>query len=190
MQSKIQRDNLAQPTSNYLNKVVLQDSLNQPKTYVVIIGESTTKWHMQLYGYDRETNPLLSEISEELIIFDNVISSHVHTLRALKKALTLADYKQPDLKENASVVQLANQSGFKTYWISNQKPVGYTETLPSLIANASNETFFKTTDGFGYDIYDGNLLPTVDDVLSNENENKIVFVHLMGTHGNYNKRYS
>jgi len=52
---------------------------NGQATYIVIIGESTSNWHMQLYGYNRETNPLLSKIKDELIIFKDVISPNTHT---------------------------------------------------------------------------------------------------------------
>ena len=54
---------------------------------------------------------------------------------------------------------------------------------------ASKNTLFKAIDGFGYNIHDGNLLPSLNEILANKNEDKIVFIHLIGTHRKYNKRY-
>jgi len=48
-------------------------------TVVVVIGESASKYHQGLYGYSRQTNPLLNSIRDQLYIFDSVISPHSHT---------------------------------------------------------------------------------------------------------------
>lgn len=180
------KNSLAKRESNY---IMVDSSLQKPQTYIVIIGESTSSWHMELYGYERNTNPLLSEIKEELVIFDDVITPNVHTILALDKILTLSDYEVPNKKENASVVQLANQAGFSTYWISNQRPVGFHESVSTLIANAANQKYFLTTDNYTSNIYDENVLPVLKNILEEESDQKMIFIHLIGTHGDYKKRY-
>ena len=183
---KLLKNNLANQESDVLTNV---KSLNNPQTYIIIIGESTSKWHLQLYGYGRETNPLLTEINKELIIFKDVITPNVHTITALEKILTLSDVKNPNKKENGSILQLANQAGFKTYWISNQKPVGYYESIPTLIGSAAANKYFIATDNYNYNIYDENLLPFLENVLNEKQSKKIIFIHLIGTHISYHKRY-
>jgi len=182
----------------------LQDRISQPfnsnieicsyseesQTHVVIIGESTSKWHMGLYGYKRNTNPLLSEIKDKLMVFDSVITPHVHTILALEKILTLSDYEEPNKKENLSIVQLANMTGFSTYWLSNQRPIGLHESVSTLIGYAANSKHFLATDNSGSEIYDENIFPVLDTILSGKEKKKMIFIHLMGTHSNYNKRYS
>lgn len=167
----------------------VHSSVEKPQTYVVIIGESTSRWHMQLYDYARETNPLLTEIKEELVIFKDVITPNVHTILALDKILTFSDYNHPNKEENASIVQLANQAGFTTYWISNQRPVGLHESVSTLIGNASDQTYFLATDNYNSNIYDEVILPKLDEVLTQGDKKKMVFIHLIGTHGDYKKRY-
>src|SRR5690606_14130732 len=98
-----------------------------PQTYVVIIGESTSARNMGLYGYYRNTNPLLTEIKDELLIFNDVISPHTHTIPSLNKMLSLSNFENPDVIHCGSIVQLANAAGFSTYWISNQQPIGIHE---------------------------------------------------------------
>jgi heptose-I-phosphate ethanolaminephosphotransferase len=183
---KLLKDNLAQKTSP---NIEITSFSSDPQTYVVVIGESTSNWHMGLYGYARKTNPLLSEIREELIVFDNVIAPNVHTILALEKALTLSDFEFPNRKNNASIVQLANAAGFTTYWLSNQKPVGVHETVSTIIAYAADHAYYLATDDYRATIYDENLLPTFAKVLEASDKKKMIFLHLIGTHINYSDRY-
>jgi len=177
---------LAQYESNAFTTIC---GSNMDQTYVIIIGESTSRWHMQLYDYDRETNPKLTEIEDELVIFDDVITPNVHTILALDKILTLSDFSAPSKKNNGSIVQLANSAGFETFWISNQKPVGLHESIPTLIGSAAKNKDFLNTDDFAYDIYDEKLLPKIVETLNRDEKKKIIFVHLIGTHTAYKKRY-
>lgn len=170
---------------------LVADAINNEEeaTYVVIIGESTSSWHMQLYGYERETNPRLSEIKDELVVFKNIISPNVHTILALEKILTFSNFENTGLEENASVVQLANAAGFETYWISNQQPVGIHESLSTTIANAAKNKHFIATEGYKYTIHDEALMPILEDVLQEKKKKKMIFLHLIGTHVGYYKRY-
>ncbi len=180
------RKDLAQETNPNLSVVA---STSNSQVGVVIIGEATSRWHMQLYGYNRETNPLLTEIKSELLIFNDVIAPNVMTIRSLEKALTLKCYEDFNVENNFSVVQLANQADFETFWISNQEPVGYTESIPTIIGSAAKVKEFIATDDYNYTIYDENLLPHISSALKSKGERKIIFVHLIGTHRVYNRRY-
>ncbi len=181
------KDALAIPTSNAFTTVKSKDI---PQTYVVVIGESTSRWHMQLYGYDRETNPLLTQIKKELVVMDSVITPHVHTITALEKILTLANNTTQAPSPNGSIIQLANMAGFTTYWLSNQKPVGLYESIPTIIGSAAKQRRFMATDDYNYTIYDETLLPVLDEILKDKDASKkIIFIHLIGTHLRYEKRY-
>lgn len=180
------KNTLAQKKSNYVTNF---SSFNEEQTYVIVIGESTSNKHMQLYGYNRDTNPRLKEIEEELYIFEDVISPHVHTIESLEKILTLSNYNRPSKKNNASIVQLANQSEFSTYWLSNQRPVGIYESVPTMIGNAASNKYFINSEEYIYNIHDEKLLPYLDEILQKADKKKIIFIHLMGTHGAYSKRY-
>ena len=65
--------------------------LSGDELYVFVIGESTNRNHMQIYGYNRETNPKLTALQDELTIFKDVISSHAYTIASLTRALRLTD---------------------------------------------------------------------------------------------------
>lgn len=177
---------LAKPKSDNIEVIT---SLDIPQTYIVIIGESTSNWHMQLYGYQRKTNPLLTEINKELLLFKDVISPNVHTILALDKILTLSDYENPMKEENSSVVQLANQAGFTTYWVSNQRPVGFHESVSTLLGSAANQKYFLATDDYTSNIYDEKIVPKLKNILNQKVSKKMIFIHLIGTHSDYKKRY-
>ena len=180
------KNQLAKQTTENIKNISHTDSL---QTHVVIVGESLTKWHMQLYDYPRETNPLLNKIKSELLIFKDVISPHNHTITSLKKILTLSSFSNDHKNDNFSLLQLANAAKYKTYWISNQEPIGLNETIPTIISQGASESYFLESGNFYERIYDENLLPTFHKILQKTNEKKVIFLHLMGTHGSYDKRY-
>jgi glucan phosphoethanolaminetransferase (alkaline phosphatase superfamily) len=96
-------------------------------TVILVLGESTSRHHMALYGYPRDTTPNLSAITSELAVFDDVISSHSSTVESLLPALTvplsaLEAGARPE--RPISIVQLANAAGFETHWLSNQNEFG------------------------------------------------------------------
>jgi heptose-I-phosphate ethanolaminephosphotransferase len=180
------KEHLAQ-SNNKAIKILSKSS--EPQVGVVIIGESTSRWHMQLYNYNRETNPELIKLKDELFIFNDVIAPDVMTIRSLEKSLTLADFNNPKIDNNFSIVQLANAAGFDTFWISNQQPVGFTESTPTIIAAAAKHKKFLATDSYYYSIHDESLIPDIEKALNDKGSRKLIFVHLIGTHRLYKKRY-
>ncbi|RIA10423.1 heptose-I-phosphate ethanolaminephosphotransferase [Flavobacteriaceae bacterium MAR_2010_72] len=167
------------------------DTLNKNELYVIVIGESTNRKHFSLnHNYYRETTPQLNEIKNELYVFNQVISSHTYTLGALPKALTLGNYEYPEGKYKGSIVQLFNQANFKTYWISNQKPIGMMDTQITKIGMGAHKSFFLNANHAKESTpYDNLVLSTMDDVLHEEGNKKVVFLHILGTHLNYRNRF-
>lgn len=156
------------------------------ENHVVVIGESTSRLHFGLYGYNRQTTPRLQEIADELFVFDNVVSGETYTVGSLVKALMV------EQKDNyvGNILQLFNQAGYQTYWLSNQPPIGIYETLVTKIALSANYSRFMTTESPNKRInYDAVLLEQLNLVLKESAPRKIIFLHLMGTHADYKYRY-
>lgn len=165
---------------------VKHNSNSSNEIYVLIIGESTTRSHMQLYDYYRNTNPEMNKIKGDLVIFKDVISPHTHTIPSLEKVLTLASHNSPNKKYDGTLIQLFNKAGFKTYWLSNQKPIGSDETTTTIISkNCDEQVFVNTTNKS----IDGNILNPFKRILKQPNNKKFIIIHLMGTHGAYSERY-
>lgn len=179
---------LDKPTGQFSNVVNTKPSSSK-RIFVLIIGESTTRHHMGLYGYSRQTNPMLSKIKNELSIFKDVISPHTHTIMSLSKIMSLNNYEDNRQLEKGSLIQLMNQGGFNTYWISNQRPVGLHENLITKMAQASDNTYFLNTRNFNnVGIYDDVVLPPLAKVL-NQDHDLFIVIHLLGTHSGYKQRY-
>ena len=124
------------------------------------------------------------------MVYDNVISPHVYSIGALTKILTLANYENPEKTSDGSIIQLLNQVGFETYWLSNQRPLGPFESMITKIAMSSDKKKFMSTEIAKYSkVLDGELLNEFNKVISNNVKKKVVFIHLMGTHYNYEYRY-
>lgn len=165
-----------------------------PEVHVVVIGESTTRNHMGIYGYFRDTTPRLSGMAGDLVVLTDVISSHSHTMHVLQKALTLAqvgngrDYTDP---EAYSILELLNAAGVRTYWLSNQKRFGLWDDHVTVLAEAADQvTFVSHRLGKGAQPGpDARVLSAFREALRDgRGGTKVIFVHLMGTHWPYEQR--
>lgn len=176
-------------TGSFTNIKTQNDAKNP--VFVLIIGESTVRSHMQLYGYERLTTPRLSNISNDLLVYNDVISPHVLTVESIAKMLTLSNYEANYKPTAGTILQLANASNYSTFWLSNQRPIGVFESLITKIALSASQTKFVTTaHGQHNRTLDQVLLPELDRILSTANrEPKFIVMHLMGAHFKYKNRY-
>ena len=164
---------------------------NDNSVFVLVLGESTTRSHMQLYGYGRSTNPLLSDMSNELLVYNDVISPHVLTIESITKMLTLSNYELEYNQTSGSIIQLANAAGYDTFWLSNQRPIGIFESLITKIALSAKQTkFLSTAHGQHNRTLDQVLIPELNEVLKTETSDpKFIILHMMGTHFKYVNRF-
>lgn len=162
---------------------------NNSQTYVVAIGESLGRKHMSLYGYTRETTPNLDAVKSESVVFRNTIAAFAQTSQSLSVNLTEKDtVNQKPLSESLSLVGVFKRAGFKTFWISNQQPLRM-PTKP--MAKIADEQHFVSHDFHGVEVnrYDGYMLPAIKKAINDEAKHKVIFVHLMGSHLQYENRY-
>lgn len=157
-------------------------------TVVWLIGESTNRSNMSLYGYGRRTTPMLDAMRNQLIVFQDVISSEPATMSSLMKMFTPADLVSPDAwYSKPDVLMLAEEAGYKTFWISNQVP---NDGWLGLVSERADEKLFINKGaGRGENNFDGNLLPGLEAALANPAPKKLIVVHLLGAHPTYDMRY-
>ncbi len=188
-ESKKLGDYINNKTGSFTN--VFRDSdIEEQEVYVIVIGESTARSHMGIYDYYRKTTPLLEEIEDELLVYNRVISPDTYTIGSLTKALTLGNYENPDGKYEGSIIQLLNKAKFKTYWISNQKPIGIHDSHVTKIGLGAEKSIFLNIKHTDEDtVFDEILVDKLDEVLKEKGNKKVIFLHMLGTHFNYKKRY-
>jgi heptose-I-phosphate ethanolaminephosphotransferase len=163
-----------------------------PEVHVVIIGESTNRNHMGLYGYERNTTPHLSSMENELYVFQNVVSTAADTVASLKDVLTFNGHLlNGKAFMEGNIIQYIKKAGYKTYWISNQVPLGFSENPVTLIAMSSDHVFFVNNNA-SHDSgksYDSKVLSPLKNILKDDNSKKFIFIHLLGSHSTYKNRY-
>jgi heptose-I-phosphate ethanolaminephosphotransferase len=167
------------------------------ETFIVVIGESQNRDHMSAYGHIRPTTPWLEAVSDDegFLLFENAYSNHTHTVPVMGLALTEASQYDDQLHyESASILDIANQAGFETYWITNQVPIGAWDNLVTAMAEASRHSV-RLNRHFGptskTNVHDGETVEVLRGLAPGlaHGTNNLVFVHLMGNHAIYCDRF-
>lgn len=163
----------------------------QPTTLVLVIGESTNRQHMSLYGYARETTPKLGALRDRLTVFNRVVGPRPYTIEVLQQVLTFADQEHPDLYlTQPSLMNIMKQAGYKTFWITNQQTMTKRNTMLTNFSQQTDEQFYlNNSRSQNSRSYDDSVLAPFRKVLADPAEKKFVVVHLLGTHMKYEYRY-
>ena len=170
-----------------------KDSL--PQNVVLIIGESLTKHHCSLYGYDKPTNPLLSSLrdSSSLIVFKNVTSPGTSTVQSFK--FFMSTHKISDKQDWYSgivIPEIVEIAGYKSHWISNQASRGVFDNVIRRYAELCSDYYFNGdsfTGLFAKTQYDEDLIRIVRDNILRDSCKVFTIVNLMGNHFDFNRRY-
>lgn len=141
------------------------------KTIVILIGESVSKDKMSIYGYHRKTTPYLESIKNELILFNKAVSPAAYTV--LSVPLAISNNKVPH-KNYDSIIDVAKDIGYQTYWISTQPKSGIHNNPISKIALQSNYSRWISGP-------DTLLVNELKYVIS-DNSKKLIFLHMNGSH--------
>ncbi|EMS7478511.1 phosphoethanolamine transferase CptA [Salmonella enterica subsp. enterica] len=165
-----------------------------PRTLVLVIGESTQRGRMSLYGYPRETTPELDALHKTdpgLTVFNNVVTSRPYTIEILQQALTFADEKNPDwYLTKPSLMNMMKQAGYKTFWITNQQTMTARNTMLTVFSKQTDKQFYMNQQRTqSAREYDSNVLAPFKAVLADPAPKKFIIVHLLGTHIKYKFRY-
>ena len=168
---------------------------DDPTLVVIVVGESCNRNHMSLYGYGRETTPRL-KARQDILVFDNVVSANSNTLYSVMNFLTEnnMEHHRP-LDSCIHIFDVLHSTPYRSYWISNQAPIGLWENgVTNLVQNADVKTFVNVTSSSSMEStqtasYDQLLFVPFQSAISDTAKHKVVFLHLLGCHTQYNKRY-
>lgn len=173
---------------------LIDENKEMPRTLVMVIGESTTRTRMSLYGYQRNTTPLLDELfshNDQLIRFNDVITSRPYTIEILQQVLTFADQRHPDMfLSHPSLIQIMKQAGYKTYWITNQQTMTKRNTILTMFSQQTDEQFYLNNDrNQNARQYDDVIFAPFKQILNEQADKKFIIIHLLGTHMIYRYRF-
>ncbi|MDE7420393.1 MAG: phosphoethanolamine transferase [Muribaculaceae bacterium] len=170
------------------------DSDSAAQRIIVIIGESASRDHLSLYGYPLPTSPYLDSISDTLYRFDDAVASSTSTAQNIPRLLTFMT-DEPNAKEwyeYPSLLQIFHKLGYRTYWISNQEFSGKLSNLSSILsadADVVKYTGSISSEDHYLSKYDDVILPEFKNAFAASDSLQLTFLHLMGSHFQYNNRY-
>ncbi|MBB9025598.1 phosphoethanolamine transferase [Escherichia coli] len=146
-------------------------------TYVLIVGESVRVDNMSLYGYTRSTTPQVEAQRKQIKLFNQAISGAPYTALSVPLSLTSDSVLSHDIHNYPdNIINMANQAGFQTFWLSSQSAFRQNGTAVTSIAMRAMETVYVR--GF-----DELLLPHLSQALQqNTQQKKLIVLHLNGSH--------
>ena len=152
------------------------------EVYVYIIGEASRAMNWQLYGYGRETNPLLSQ-EEGLVVFRDVLTQSNTTHKSVPMILSsVATDEHDELYRRKGLPALFNEAGFDTWFISNQSRQG--AMIDHLAHDAKHLIYIRSPR------HDTQLLDEMRKAVEKSTSRKLFFIlHCYGSHFSYHQRY-
>ena len=159
-------------------------------TVVFIVGESARRDHVHANGYPRQTTPRLEALGARS--YTNATSCAGITRFAVPCLFTRqSGTPAGGVITETSFISVLKRLGFATWWISNQGYLGQHETPVSVIAaEAGRVEYLNRTGNFDVlPVYDGALLPALDEALRDPRPARLVVLHTIGSHWNYDAHY-
>ena len=164
--------------------------------YVIfILGESTSRHHMQLYGYELPDTPRLlkRQAAGELQVFQDVISPHAGTMSVCKTLFTFYNNDAPgEWYDYLDIFDIVKQAGYHTAWLSNQESSGFYGSIGRVYAQRCDMHRFTMQTSHTIDLterYDERVLPLLDEAIEQSAMRNFFVVHLMGAHEDFKRRY-
>lgn len=151
---------------------------------IFVLGETSLSSRYSIYGYHKNTTPYLASLikQKDVCYFDNVHSSAPVTRDSI--SMTLSFHIPEDIMpmfEEKSVIELAKDNGYKTYWLASQYIDGPYDAKYAYLA--SNSDIIKFTD------WEDNKLPELlHEALATEDK-KFIILHMAGSHQPYMDKF-
>ncbi len=170
--------------------IVYSDTIQAPQKIYLVIGESAYRKHLSLYGYEVKTTPFLDSLSQAeppVMRHYDGIASAPFTRNALRIALSFASPRDmTPFYEEKTLINLANDAGYDSYWISNQGASGIQDSYLGYLAASTKEAIFTQGSYLANDDFD--LIPLLKGA-HNDSHKQFFVIHLVGSHNDYSDRY-
>lgn len=165
------------------------DSIGE--TYILVIGETARSDHFQLFGYEKETTPMLMG-RRGLTGFRNTLSESNTTHKSVPMLLSHLDARTfgDSVYRVKGVAEAFREAGFRTAFFSNQQRNG---SFIDFFGEQADTCVFLRDNFSGPAAHgpkDKDLLALVDSELHNVKARKrLVILHTYGSHFRYDDRY-
>ena len=191
-------ENYKEASRNFKFDARSEHSATAPEVYVMVVGETARAHNFSLYGYPRNTNPLLSK-TPGIKAFPNVTTQSNTTHKSVPMLLSAASAEDFErLFHEKGILAAFKEAGFYTVFISNQLP---NHSFIDFLGEQADEHYFlKKEDALQGNHYDEDLLQKLDEILPKADASSsahyhyryrklFVVLHSYGSHFNYQERY-
>lgn len=158
------------------------------EVHILVMGESARRDSWSAYGYPRDTMPLLSAISEDLVWLRDASADANLTEWAVPVLLTgIPPDRILSTPITGNIVDLAREAGYRTAWLVNQDIAISTSVGVSADTMDFPPDFNSNING--RHALDEVLLPAYRRELARSGESRFIGIHMMGSHWEYYNRY-
>ena len=189
-------ENYKEASRNFKFDARSEHPATAPEVYVMVVGETARAHNFSLYGYPRNTNPLLSK-TPGIKAFPNVTTQSNTTHKSVPMLLSAASAEDFErLFHEKGILAAFKEAGFHTVFISNQLP---NHSFIDFLGEQADEHYFlKKEDALQGNHYDEDLLQKLDEILPKADASSsahyryrklFVVLHTYGSHFNYQERY-
>ena len=151
---------------------------------IVIIGESHSLYHTSLYGYEKQTYPLMEDREEngELFVFQNAVTTNDVTVLVMNSVFSL-DSMGVNFNDYPLFPSVFKAAGFRTSLYDNEYLAD--ESLYLMTNSSLSNLMYDQSNTHHYD-YDGDM---IKDISLTKDSLALYILHLAGHHVRYDKRY-
>lgn len=168
-----------------------------PQNVVLIIGESLSRQHCQLFGYEQNNQPCLSKLKDDSLLytFDKVRSVDVVTTLNFKGFMSTYNptrHNKDEWYKHTTFIEVMQKCGYNTHWISNHSKKGFHDNIIGRYADLCDTLHYNDwySSSYNYIKYDESLLATISDFKNKTTKERNFYVcHLMGSHYAFSSRY-
>ena len=182
--------------NKYKQNPVVSVDRELPDNIAIILGESFSKSHSSLYGYDKNTNPKLAAMVADSVlkIYSNASSYARNTIPCVKSIMTRYTDECADSinwYEYLTLIEIMHNAGYTTHWISNQSKRGLYDNEVGRYAELCDVEQFVGDEnaGMSRNNYDEELLPLLDTLLCGNIDKRFFVIQMMGSHSAFKERY-
>ena len=155
---------------------------------IIVLGEAARAGHFSLYGYEKETNPLLKK--QDIIHFDEVTSCGTATavsVPCMFSHMSRTGFDVADARYTENLIDILQTAGYKILWRNNNEGCkGVCDRVETQhMAKINNPKYCK-----GRYCHDEVLLDGLPEILADIKESTVIVLHMIGSHGPaYYNRY-
>lgn len=184
-----------QPLVTYGTDARFVGHTEQPKVMVLIVGETGRAQSFSLNGYDRPTNPTLTQL--DLANFTAASSCGTQTsvsVPCMFSGMPRKNYDESLASHREGLLDIAKRAGYEVTWIDNNSGCkGACDRIQHVIIPENDPEYKQWCEGG--ECYDEVLLQGLSRYLkqldfTHLKQNQLIVLHQVGSHGPaYYKRY-